>query len=56
MEFNTKTISTIGEAVAEELKRCGFDFENNLYDVENTMREFLRQVGQSGMADFLERV
>jgi|SaaInlLV_10m_DNA_2_1039722.scaffolds.fasta_scaffold19383_2 hypothetical protein len=54
VEFNTKTISTIGEAVAEELKRCGFDFENNLYDVENTMREFLRQVGQSGMADFLE--
>jgi len=54
MEFNTKTIKTIGKAISEELKRCGLGSSDELYNVENTMREFLRQVGQSGLSEFLE--
>ncbi len=54
MEFNTKTIKTIGKAISEELKRCGLGSSDELYNVENTKREFLRQVGQSGLSEFLE--
>ena len=54
MEFNTKTVQVMGKALAEEMKRCGFDFENDLYEVENTMRELQRQIGQVGLAEFLE--
>ncbi len=54
MEFNTKEIQTLGKAIASELKRCGFSSRDNLYEVENTMRELQRQIGLVGLAEFLE--
>ena len=54
MEFNTKKIQAMGKALAEEMKRCGFSSDDNLYEVENTLRELQRQIGQAGLAEFLE--
>ena len=54
MEFNTKKIQVLGKAVAEELKRCGYSSADNLYEVENGMRELQRQIGVSGLGTFLE--
>ena len=54
MEFNTKKVQVMGKAMAEEMKRCGFSFENDLYEVENTMRELQRQIGLVGLAEYLE--
>ncbi len=44
MEFSTKRI---------EAKMRGFSSDDNLYEVENTMRELQRQKGR-GLAEFLE--
>lgn len=54
MEFSTKRIQAMGKALAEEMKRCGFSFDDNLYEVENTMRELQRQIGLVGLAEYLE--
>ena len=54
MKFSIKKIKTIGKAVAEEMKRSGYSSEENLYEVENGMRELLRQIGKAGLAAFLE--
>jgi hypothetical protein len=54
MEFNTKKVQAMGKAVAAEMKRCGYSAENNMYEVENTMRELQRQIGVAGLAAFLE--
>lgn len=56
MKFNTKKVQAMGKALAEEMKRCGFSADDNLYEVENTLRELQRQVGLAGMAEFLEEV
>jgi len=56
MEFSTKIIQAMGEFLVEEMKRCGFDFENDLYEVENAMRELQRQISLAGLAIFLEDV
>ena len=56
MEFSTKKIQAMGKSLAEEMKRCGFDFENDLYEVENAMRELQRQISLAGLAIFLEDV
>jgi hypothetical protein len=55
MKFSTKTIEMIGKAVAEEMKRCGYNSGDNLYEVENGMRELQRQIGVAGLATFLEQ-
>lgn len=44
----------MGKALAEEIRRCGLSFGNDLYEVENTMRELQRQIGLVGLAEFLE--
>ena len=54
MEFNTEKIEEMGKAMSEEMKRCGFGSGNNLYEVENAMRELQRQASLIGSADFLE--
>jgi hypothetical protein len=54
MEFNTQKVEGMGKALAEEMKRCGFSFKNDLYEVENTMRELQRQIGLVGLKEFLE--
>ncbi len=54
MNSNRKKAQMIGKIVAKELKRCGFSAQNSLYEVENSAREFLQQVGQASMAEFLE--
>lgn len=54
MEFNTKKVQAMGRALAEEMKRCGFSYGSNLYEVENTLRELQRQIGLVGLAEFLE--
>jgi hypothetical protein len=54
MKFSIEMIGTIGKYVAEEMKRSGYSSEDNLYDVENGMRELLRQIGKAGLAAFLE--
>ncbi len=38
MEFNTKKVQAMGQAVAEEIKRCGFGSDDTIYEVENEMR------------------
>ena len=55
MEFSTKMIQALGKAMAEEMKRCGYSSADNLYEVENKMRELLRQIGAAGLATFLEQ-
>jgi hypothetical protein len=55
MKFSTKTIQLIGKAVAEEMKRCGYNSGDNIYEVENGMRELQRQIGVAGLATFLEQ-
>ena len=55
MEFSTKKVQAIGKAVAEELKRCGFNAADSLYAVENGIRELQRQIGAAGLATFLEQ-
>jgi hypothetical protein len=54
MEFSTKKVQAMGKVLAEEMKRCGFSAANELYEVENTMRELQRQIGLIGLAEFLE--
>jgi len=54
MKFNTKKIQAMGKALAEEMKRCGFSYESDLYEVENGMRELQRQISLAGLAEFLE--
>ncbi len=54
MEFSTKKIHSMGKALAEEMKRCGLSFDDDLYTVENEMRELQRQIGLVGLAEFLE--
>ena len=54
MEFNIEKIEAMGKLVSEEMKRCGFNSEDNLYEVENAMRELQRQVSLIGLAEFLE--
>ena len=39
--------------LAEEMKRYGMSAENDLYEVENTLRELQRQISQAGLAAFL---
>ena len=55
MEFNTKKVQAIGKAVAEEMRRCGYSSADNLYEVENGMRELQRQIGVAGLGAFLEQ-
>jgi len=47
-------IEAMGKMVAEEMKRCGYDQNANMYDMEKGMRELLQQVGQAGLACLLE--
>ena len=54
MEFNIEKIEVMAKLVSEEMKRCGFNSEGNLYEVENAMRELQRQISLIGLADFLE--
>jgi hypothetical protein len=54
MEFNIKTVKAMGRVLAEEMKRYGYSAENDLYEVENRMRELQRQIGLAGLAAFLE--
>ena len=54
MNFSTKKVQAMGKALAEEMERCGFSSDHNLYEVENAMRELQRQIGLAGMAEFLE--
>jgi hypothetical protein len=55
MKFSTKKIQAIGKAVAEEMKRCGYSSADNVYEVENGMRELQRQIGVAGLGTFLEK-
>jgi hypothetical protein len=55
MEFSTKKIQVLGKALAEELKRCGYSPADNLYAVENGLRELQRQIGAAGLGIFLEQ-
>jgi hypothetical protein len=54
MEFSTKQIQSMGKLLAKEMKRCGMSFENELYEVENVMRELQRQISQAGLKAFFE--
>lgn len=54
MEFSTKAIEQMGKALASEMKRCGLNYETDLYEAENVMRELQRQVSQNGLQVFLE--
>ncbi len=54
MEFSTKAIEQTGKALAAEMKRCGLNYETDLYEAENVMREIQRQVSQRGLEMFLE--
>lgn len=54
MKFSTEKIEGMGKLLSEEMKRCGFNSGNNLYEVENEMRELQRQVSLIGLAGFLE--
>jgi hypothetical protein len=55
VEFSTKKIQGLGKALAEEMKRCGYSSADNLYAVENGMRELQRRIGAAGLAAFLEQ-
>jgi hypothetical protein len=55
VEFSTKKIQVLGRALADELKRCGYSAADNLYAVENGLRELQRQIGAAGLATFLEQ-
>ena len=55
MEFNTKRVKEMGKVLAEEMKRYGMSAENDLYEVENRLRELQRQISQAGLAAFLGR-
>jgi len=55
VKFSTKKIQELGKAVAEEMKRCGYSSADNLYAVENGMRELQRRIGVAGLATFLEK-
>jgi len=55
VKFSTKTIQELGKAVAEEMKRSGYSSADNLYAVENGMRELQRRIGVAGLATFLEQ-
>ena len=54
MNFSTKKVQAMGKALAKEMKRCGFSANDNLYEVENTMRELQRQISLVGLVEFLE--
>jgi hypothetical protein len=54
MNFSIESISEIGKAVAEEMRRSGYSSGNKLHEVETGMRELLRQAGKAGLAAFLE--
>ena len=54
MNSNRKKAQEVGKIVAKELKRCGFSGHDSLYKVENSAREFLQQVGQACIAEFLK--
>jgi len=53
MKFSTEFITEMGKAIAEEMKRV-VDPEANMYEAENDLRALLQQIGQTGMAKFLE--
>lgn len=55
MEFSTKKIQELGKALADEMKRCGYSSADNLYAVENGLRELQRRIGAAGLASFLEQ-
>jgi hypothetical protein len=55
VEFSTKKIQVLGKALAEEMRRCGYSSRDNLYAVENGLRELQRQIGAAGLAAFLEK-
>jgi hypothetical protein len=55
MEFSTKKIQVLGQALADELKRCGYSSADNMYAVENGLRELQRQIGAAGLGTFLEQ-
>lgn len=43
----------MGKSLAEEMKRCEYSADDTLYEVENAIRELLRQICLTGMAEFL---
>ena len=45
----------MGKVLAEEMKRYGMSAENDLYEVENRLRELQRQISQAGLAAFFGR-
>ena len=45
-----------GKALAKEMKQSGYSLEDNLYDVENGMREVLGEIGKAGLAEFLAEI